>query len=610
MIQDSLFSQAEINDLSLQEFDRNEYIVDALKLPAIAAAIRRAGKVGFDVETSSFARDASLVGIGLAWYEDANLKSVYIPTGHVTTVPQIRQQLVLDWLSDLFKDVLVIPFNAAFELRIAKRFRIFMDHFDDSRYYAVADNEGRARDSLKDIGEKEFGIRWGTLKEVCSRRVKERNEKGRMVSRIILDVPGTSIEKLGRYCRTDAEVALRVYDKFVQTTKYATNILALERKVTPVVVEMEDRGIRIDVVATRQKLQETKDKLEDLERQIIEAAGKPINLNSPLQVSGLLFDDLNLRTIKGRSVDVNVLQELKAHPIPKMMLEYRELEKIRGTYLEPLLERQRNGRIYTSLNQLGTETGRFSSNSPNMQNIPVDSSIRSLFIASEGMLLLDYDYSQIEGRVFAHASQDKTLLEYYRNDGDIHTATSEKLGIPRKLAKVINFAIIYGAGPRQLSTSMQKEGFTYSEDDARDMIRGFWKTYRGGAKWAEGIKAQAHREKQVFTVFGRRRIFPDIDQLDRYQMFSAEREAVNFVIQGTAADVIKYALVDVYAKLKAAGFPAHPILTVHDELLFEGSEANLEYADPIIKDSMQNAVSLSLPLLVEGKKGLNWAEVH
>jgi DNA polymerase-1 len=609
MIQEDLFSEAELNDLGVQEFDKSEYIVDEDRLSDIAKDIRRAGQVAFDIETNGFEGD--LIGVGLAWKSLETVRSVYIPVGHVTQAVQIPLPVVLRFLTDLFKDVLVLPFNAGFELKVMQAYNVPIPQFTDVRYYAIADDERNYRESLKDIAEAKLGLKWGTIKELCSRKVKVRSDKGRMVTKTVIDIPGTSIEKLGKYCRTDAEATLKLYDLFQPTTVYAKEIIALERQVTPVVVAMEQRGIKIDLPAVHLKLEETKKRLLTLETEILTEAGKAINLNSPKQVSELLFDELKLRPVGGRSVDVNTLQELKDdHPIPRLMLEYRELEKLRSTYLEPLMTKNVNGRVFTSLNQLGTETGRFSSSKPNMQNVPIDPSIRKLFVASDGMLLLDYDYSQIEGRVFAHVSQDKTLLEYYRNGGDIHAATSEKLGIPRKLAKTINFAIIYGAAPRKLSESMQKEGFSYDPDQAKDMIRNFWKLYSGGSKWAYNLKKDLHKEKAVFTAFGRRRTFPDIAISDKFMAFSMEREAVNFVIQGTAADIMKYALVGCYKALKLTNFPAHPLLTVHDEILFEGTEEKYEQADRIIRYQMVAASNLTLPMEVEGKKGQNWAECH
>jgi DNA polymerase-1 len=608
MIQEDLFSEAELNDLDVQEFDRTEYIVDRDRFPGIAQAIKQAGQVAFDIETNGYA--GPLVGVGLAWKQDT-LRSVYIPVGHITKTPQIPQEEVFAFLKDIFQTVLVLPFNAGFELKVMQKFGVSIPKWQDVRFYAIADDERNYKESLKDIAEVKLHMKWGTIKEICSRKVKVRSEKGRMVTKTIVDIPGTSIEKLGRYCRTDAEATLKLYDLFLPATTYATKIIELEKQVTPVVVAMEERGIRIDLPGVSAKLEEVKNRLVTLETEILNTAGKAINLNSPKQVSELLFDELRLRSFGGRSVDVNTLQELKDdHPIPKLMLEYRELEKLRSTYLEPLLTKNTNGRIFTSLNQLGTETGRFSSSRPNMQNVPIDPSIRKLFIASEGMFLLDYDYSQIEGRVFAHMSQDKTLLEYYRNGGDIHAATSEKLGIPRKLAKTINFAIIYGAAPKKLSESMQKEGFSYDVEAARDMIKNFWKLYSGGSRWAYNLKKELHKNKTVFTEFGRRRTFPDINLSDKFIVFSMEREAVNFAIQGTAADIMKYALVGSYKALKLAKFPAYPLLTVHDEILFEGTEERYEQADRIIRSQMIGASDLSLPMEVEGKKGLNWAEVH
>ena len=323
-----------------------------------------------------------------------------------------------------------------------------------------------------------------------------------------------------------------------------------------------------------------------------------------------MFNVLGLPKVRENSTDVAVLEHLsKEHEVIPYILAYREKSKLVSTYLKPFLEKQINGVIYGRLNQLGSASGRWSSADPNKQNIPTDADMRSLFIASPGCMLIDSDYSQIEGVVFAHCSQDPILLKTYREGGDIHTATSEKLGVPRKLAKVCNFAIIYGCFENTLSENMKKEGFDYSKTDARKFKDDFWKLYREGEKFVNGVKHSLHREGHVSTIFGRRRYFPEIFEADGVQRYAIEREAVNHVVQGTAADILKYAIVDVDAAFEITKL-GNILFPIQDEILGEAEEGKAHEALQIMERRMRDTKILSVPLLTEGKIGRNWAEVH
>jgi DNA polymerase-1 len=322
-----------------------------------------------------------------------------------------------------------------------------------------------------------------------------------------------------------------------------------------------------------------------------------------------------------------VLHSLKdKHPMVEFMLKYRELEKQRSAYLDPLiLCVDTDGRIRPSWNQLGTESGRFTAKNPAFQTIPNDPEIRCIFIPAPGMVMIDVDYSQIEGRFAAHISQDPVLLEYYRNGGDIHDATSQKLGIGRPLAKVINFAIIYGCQPYKLMQIMGEKGFSFSKKEAQEMWNNFWKLYKGLKDWKDYTIDELHETKQIQTIYGRRRLFPNINEYgeeytddwgrvrftNERNIEGMEREALNHVVQGSAADFMKMGMADVDEALMMAGGFCHLLATIHDELMFECEPERVEEAKLIIGNRMRDAGWLSVPMLIEIKESTKgWHDCH
>ncbi|MEK6860523.1 MAG: DNA polymerase [Nanoarchaeota archaeon] len=628
----SLFSEAELNDCQVTEIDRTVNILDEEYLKVITRSIKRAKEVSLDIETTGVHKNAELVGVGLAWEEEKEIHSIYIPVGHITNIEQIPINIVRKVLQDIFNSCLVIAFNVNFEKKELKKYKLEIPNFHDVRYDAVAYDDAYWKLSLKEICDELLGVKWNNIKEICTKKVKERNNKGKLVTRKVLDVPGTSISILGDYCRKDVVYTLQLRNFLKKHVEYATPIINLERRVTPVVVDMETRGIRVDIPAIHKKLDEVNAGLENISAAIFASVGKVFDISSPKQLNKILYEDLGLpeqknyknKTEGGLTTDVTALHSLKdLHIVPNLLLQFRELDHLRSTYLESPLKQQVSGRLYTHFNQT-VESGRFSSSNPNLQNIDNDESIRSLFIPSEGMCFIDADYSQIEGRVVAHLSQDPVLLEYYRQGGDIHTATSEKLGIERKLSKVINFAIIYGCNPWKLTQIMGKEGYDYSAKDAKELHSSFWSNYCGIKKWREREIEKAHRTKQTFTLYGRRRLFPNINEYGQeittpwgkpgFQnekiIQGIEREVISTQVQGSSADIMKFGMVDVDHAFKLRNNIAHLLLTVHDELLAECYPENAEEVKFIMKNRMEDCVSLSLPLVVEVKQGLNWSQVH
>jgi DNA polymerase-1 len=325
---------------------------------------------------------------------------------------------------------------------------------------------------------------------------------------------------------------------------------------------------------------------------------------------------------KAHSTDVKVLTKLSALPyrMPKLLLRFRTLSKLKSTYLDTLVKAADplTSRIHTSFNQTVTATGRLSSSNPNLQNIPIRGEegreIRKGFVAEEGCLLLSADYSQVELRIFAHYSGDRAFMDAFRVGEDIHTRTaSEILGVGReavtpemrRIAKAINFGIIYGMGPQKLS-----EELGIDQQTAKNYIASYYERYQGVARYREEITAFAKEKGYVTTLFNRRRYLPDINHKNRIIRSEAERMAINTPIQGTAADLIKKAMIDIHARLREGEFRTRMVLQVHDELVFEVPEQEVESVSKVIRREMEGVFRLDVPLKVEVKVGRNWDEAH
>lgn len=398
----------------------------------------------------------------------------------------------------------------------------------------------------------------------------------------------------------------------------------IELPLARVLAVMEARGIAVDRDVLAQAGREFRATADRLEAEIFEVAGAPFNLGSPAQLREVLFTKLALPTkgVKrgktGLSVDADVLNKLaETTPIAAKIVEHRALTKLISTYVAGLgdLIDAKSGRLRTSFNQTVAATGRLSSSEPNLQNIPVRSAegrrIRAAFVAPPGMLLLSADYSQIELRVLAHLTADPVLVEAFRSGEDIHRRTAaEVFGVApdavtsemRRQAKVINFGIIYGMGPQRLSREL---GITLAEAD--DYIRRYFERYGSVREFSERVVADGRRDGYVATLIGRRRYLPDLNAREANIRQSAERMAWNSPIQGTAADVIKIAMLAVEREIEGSGSGARMLLQVHDELLFEVPQSEVEPAGAMIRRAMESVVALAVPLLVELKKGPNWA---
>jgi len=401
----------------------------------------------------------------------------------------------------------------------------------------------------------------------------------------------------------------------------------VEMPVARLLARMEHRGVLLDTRRLEAMSAEFEQRLAALMTEVHDLAGGEFNINSPPQLRQVLFERLGLPTKgvrkgkTGYSTDVDVLTRLSVlHPLPAKILEYRALTKLKSTYIDvlPAAVNAVTGRLHTTFNQTVAATGRLSSSDPNLQNIPIRGEhgrrIREAFVAPGGAVLLAADYSQIELRVLAHLSGDRALLEAFRTDQDIHARTAAEVfgGLPgtitpdmRRAAKVINFGIIYGMGPPRLA---QELGVSVAE--AQRYIAGYFDRYPGVREYMRGIAAEGRRLGYVTTILGRRRQVPDLRSTNRAAAQAAERAAANTPIQGSAADIIKVAMVAVERRLEREGLPAALILQVHDELLLETAENEYHAVAAAVREEMERAMPLDVPLRVEIASGRSWAEAH
>jgi DNA polymerase-1 len=401
----------------------------------------------------------------------------------------------------------------------------------------------------------------------------------------------------------------------------------IELPLVPVLTRMEHAGVKIDRDALTKMSSRMEREIDIKAKQIYECCGSEFNISSPKQLGDILFNKLNLpkpvKYGKGKMIStaVDVLESLAAsHDAPRLVLEYRQLTKLKSTYVDalPALLNHSSGRLHTTFGQTGTATGRLSSTNPNLQNIPIRTElgreIRAAFTAEPGHVLLAADYSQIELRLLAHFSKDKLLVEAYRNGDDIHTLTaSQVFGVPplmvtsdhRRQAKVVNFGIVYGLSPFGLSQNLGIE-----PREAKQFIDAYFDKYSGVRKFIDDTLEEARRDQNVKTLFGRVRPIPDINSKNANLRGFAERTAVNTPLQGTAADLIKLAMIRIDRALRDQGLKSRMTLQVHDELVFEVPEAEVDTVRTLVREQMENVhPSLSVPLLVEIGVGPNWRDL-
>ncbi len=436
-------------------------------------------------------------------------------------------------------------------------------------------------------------------------------------------------DKLGEYSCEDADITYRLYKLFkpkLEEMELSKLLNTIDIPLIPVLAEMEQNGVKVDEKYL-QKLSKTfETKISEIEEAIWKEAGDKFNIASTKQLQEVLFTKLNLPTVRstktGQSTDNAVLEELAPkYPVAKLLLEYRTLAKLKNTYSDALPEliNPVTKRIHTSFNQTIAATGRLTSTNPNLQNIPskeeIGRQIRNAFIADKGNLIISSDYSQIELRILAHITEDPVLIAAFKNNEDIHSQTARaiySLGDQdavtkeqRSTAKVINFGVIYGMGPYNLSQQLNIPVGT-----AKDFIDAYFMRYQGITQYFENIRNALADKHYVENIFGRRRYFPDTTNMPKREQESVFRMGINTPIQGTAADLIKIAMIDIAKELKKQGLRSRMIIQIHDELVFEVPEEEEKLMLSMVKDRMEKAREFLVPIVVDIRSGKNWAEAH
>ncbi|MGH6952624.1 MAG: DNA polymerase I, partial [Alphaproteobacteria bacterium] len=596
---------------------------------ALAIWVERArelGLVAFDTETTSLdAMRAELVGFSLALEPG---RACYVPLGHGgaddgTAARQIPLATALERLKPLLKDpaVLKLGHNIKYDMLVLSqpRYGVRIEPVDDSMVMSYVLESGLHGHGLKELSALHLGHEQTRFEDVA----------GRGKAQLTFDKVG--IDDARDYAAADADMTLRlngllkrrlVEDHLV--TVYET----LERPLIPVLVDMERAGVKVDVEELRRLSADFAGRIEALEAEIHKLAGRPFNIGSPKQLGQLLFDEMGLGAGKksGKSgayaTGADVLEELaeQGHELPSKVLDWRQLTKLKSTYADSLVAEinPETGRVHTSYAMAVASTGRLSSTDPNLQNIPVRTEegrkIRRAFVAERGFKFLSLDYSQIELRLLAHVADVKGLKEAFRAGLDIHRMTaSQVFGEPiesmsaetRRRAKAINFGIIYGISPFGLSRQL---GIPQAE--AARYIQAYFERYPGIRDYMERTRAFCRAHGYVTTAFGRKIHMPGINDKNPARRGFVERQAINAPLQGAAADVIKRAMVRVPAALEGARLGARMLLQVHDELLFEVPEGELEETTTAVKGVMERAAHLSVPLVVDAGVGANWAEAH
>jgi len=597
------------------------------QLEDLARALRAAPLVAIDAETNGMEpHDAELIGLSLSVEPGS---AWYLPFGHrprggelaapapVTNLPPLTDPLLAPLVAVL-RDPAVrkAGHNIKYDWQVLRR--------------AGVELKGTAYDSmlasfLLDPGRRSHGIDTLSL-ELLGRPMRSQDElTGKGKARI--PFAEVSVADAAECCGGDSATVLALHHLFAPRLAEAALVPlldGLEMPLVEVLVDMEWRGIAIDPVLFGRLAKELFVDLQRLEAEIARAAGGSINLNSPKQLATVLFDKLQLpalkRTKTGPSTDADVLEQLAemGHEVPRLLLEYRELEKLRSTYVDVLPKKIHpvTGRIHTSFNQIGAATGRLSSTDPNLQNIPVRSprgeEIRRGFVPQPGWKFVVADYSQIELRLMAHLSLDPAFIEAFRQGHDIHRQTAAIIfGVPidlvssemRAQAKTINFGTIYGQGPFALSKQL-----SISQEEAKAFIAEYFRRFAGVRAFLDRQVGLARERGYVETLFGRRRYVPETRDRNFNVRAFGERIAQNAPLQGSAADLIKIAMVRLHAALRDGGFSAGLLLQVHDELVLEAPVDEVESVAALVKTHMEGAASLEVPLVVEIGVGDNWLD--
>ena len=631
----ALYTQLELNQFLKQLSNASASIQTSVEIPAAVdsdyelvntldrfefwlSQCREAGVFALDTETTSLvSRHAELVGISLA---PAEGKACYVPVAHLTG-EQLDITVVLNHVSNLLADptLTMVGHNLKYDLTVLETVGLIPRcMLADTMLMSYVLDAAGGRHDMDSLAKRLLGVDTISYEDVCGKGAKQ------------IGFAAVPLEQASEYAAEDADITLRLFNQFSRRLADEPSLQSiyqdLELPVMLVLREMEIHGALLDSAILRSQSKSLGTRLEELESEAQTLAGRPFNLASPRQLQEILFDELKLpvlkKTPKGApSTNEEVLKELALdYPLPKLLIEHRSLSKLKGTYTDKLPDDcdPADGRVHTSFHQAVTSTGRLSSSDPNLQNIPIRTEegrrIRKAFVAPNGWSVMAADYSQIELRIMAHLSGDQSLVDAFSRGDDIHRATAAEVfdlepmfvtDEQRRRAKAINFGLIYGMSAFGLARQLGIE-----RAEAAAYIDRYFERYPGVRHYMDSTRAMAHEKGYVETVFGRRLTLPDIRARQVPIRQAAERAAINAPMQGTAADIIKRAMLKVQKALATTNLGCNLLLQVHDELVFEVRDQDLDGARQIVRIEMEAAAELAVPLIVEIGSGESWFEAH
>jgi DNA polymerase I len=595
---------------------RGQIVDNDTALGQLVTALGSPKEIVLAVETTGGrAGGADLVGIAIS---PAPGKTFYIPVGHtgLNQPPQLPAARVMAALKPLLEDAgagkIVYDAKHAISVMAGHGVTLRSPAFDPmlAAYLLGEKNLGFAALAFNRLG----------VEITTPAELKGQGKRQGSVAQI-------EVKRVADYACTTLDAVWNLRDRLEAELRRQSLwqlFSEVEMALVPVLVDMEMNGILLDTDLLRRMSMELGQQLVRLEKDIYSSVGHQFNINSPQQLGNVLFADLKLpqsrKTKTGYSTEASVMEALRGvHPVIEFILEYRQLSKLKSTYVDalPVLINHRTGRVHTSFNQTGTTTGRLSSSEPNLQNIPVRGElacrIRKAIIGPPGAYLLGADYSQIDLRALAHLSGDTALIAAFAQDEDIHTMTASRLfGMPmedvtyemRRHAKTVNFGVIYGMSEHGLE---QATGL--SREEAAQFIARYFERYPGVKRYLEATKEQARKLGYVQTVLGRRRFIPEIGSANRMVREAAERMAINAPVQGTSADIIKVAMINLHREMERRNLKSKMLLQIHDDLLFEVPEPEVEDMKALVGELMPGAVELCVPLKIDIKLGRNWGEM-
>ena len=598
-----------------------ELVLDAVQLESWIDKLKSAKLFAFDTETTSLDyMEARLVGVSFSTEPG---KAAYVPFGHdyIGAPEQLDESAVLGVLKPLLESnaYLKVGQNLKYDKSVLANYDIELRGIaHDTMLESYVLNSTANRHDMDTLAEVHLGLATVHFEDIAGKGAKQ------------LTFNQIALEQACPYAAEDADITLRLHQainaKLTEADTLKSLYESVELPLLSVLSRTERNGALIDSAALAQQSIEHGESMSAIEKEVFELAGEEFNLGSTKQLGKILFEKLELpvlkKTPKGApSTAEDVLQELALdYPLPKLIMHYRGLSKLKSTYTDklPQLVNARTGRLHTSYHQAVTATGRLSSTDPNLQNIPIRTAegrrIRQAFIAPSGSKIVAADYSQIELRIMAHLSKDKGLTEAFARGLDIHKATAAEVfavnlddvsAEQRRSAKAINFGLIYGMSAFGLAKQLN-----IGRHDAQLYIDTYFARYPGVADYMQGIRESAASQGYVETLMGRRLYLPEINSRNGMRRQAAERTAINAPMQGTAADIIKRAMIDVDQALVNDGFSSKLIMQVHDELVLEVPEQELDAVEQMLTSTMSAAAELSVPLLVEAGVGNNWDEAH